>query len=60
MAEVKHGGCYDCGSMDETVLFSITATRAFSFNPSRPAQPMTNGWALCSKCFKKEEEKRRG
>lgn len=43
--EVKHGGCYDCGTKNQEILKSVTAFRG--------GKVVSVG--LCDICFKKEQ-----
>lgn len=54
MSEVKHDGCFDCGSTTDAVLTSLTCTRAMG-----KKNVMTYGsFALCSTCAKEEEARK--
>jgi hypothetical protein len=55
MPEVKHDGCYDCGTMKHPVLKSVTATRT---NPKGKAE--TKSIALCPPCYDKEKVNPKG
>lgn len=43
MAEVKHGGCFDCGTKEQEILKSTP-------NPKTPLM----GKAVCDKCLAKQ------
>lgn len=47
---VKHDGCFDCGSVEETTLTSVLTTRLVG----KRQEPTRGSYALCSKCIQKE------
>lgn len=61
MPEVKHGGCFDCGSEEQEILKSVTCTREVP-NPKKPDKPsrQTGSFALCDPCLAREEAGKKG
>lgn len=55
----KHDGCYDCGSMEDEILTSISCTRLFGMGPDRSKwKTMFGSFALCKPCYDKEVKAR--
>jgi hypothetical protein len=60
MAEVKHGGCYDCGTLECEILKSVVATRTETNPRTGKTTTDTKSIALCDACLAREQAGKKG